>query len=59
MNSEKSGKTKEEERQEEQATALRRIGEVDDIADVAAFLVSNDARWVTGAWIDASGGIRL
>ncbi len=59
MNSEKSGKTKEEERQEEQATALRRIGEVDDIADVAAFLASDEARWVTGAWIDASGGIRL
>ena len=59
MNSEKSGKTKEEERQEEQATALRRIGEVDDIADVAAFLASEEARWVTGAWIDASGGIRL
>jgi len=59
MNSEKSGKTKEEERQEEQATALRRIGEVDDIADAAAFLASEDARWVTGTWLDVSGGIRL
>ncbi|MDB5308181.1 MAG: gdhI [Gemmataceae bacterium] len=59
MNSEKSGKTKEEERQEEQATALRRIGEPEDIADAAAFLASDDARWVTGTWLDVSGGIRL
>lgn len=59
MNSEKSGKTKEEERQEIEATALRRIGEPDDIAGAAAFLASDDARWVTGAWIDVSGGIRL
>lgn len=59
MNSEKSGKTKEEERQEIAATALRRIGEVDDIADAAALLASDDARWITGAWIDVSGGIRL
>ena len=59
MNSEKSGKTKEEERQEEQATALRRIGEPEDIADAAAFLASEDARWVSGAWLDVSGGIRL
>ncbi|MBP3960453.1 glucose 1-dehydrogenase [Gemmata sp. G18] len=59
MNSEKSGKTKEEERQEEQATALRRIGEPQDIADAASFLASNDARWVTGTWLDVSGGIRL
>lgn len=59
MNSEKSGKTKEEEKQEEQATALRRIGEPKDIADAAAFLASDDARWVTGTWLDVSGGIRL
>lgn len=59
MNSEKSGKTKEEEKQEIAATALRRIGEPEDIAAVASFLASEDARWVTGAWLDASGGIRL
>ena len=59
MNSEKSGKTKEEERQEVAQTALRRIGEPDDIADAAAFLASDDARWVTGTWLDVSGGIRL
>jgi 3-oxoacyl-[acyl-carrier protein] reductase len=59
MNSEKSGKTKEEERQEIAATALRRIGEPEDIAAAAALLASDDARWITGAWLDASGGIRL
>jgi 3-oxoacyl-[acyl-carrier protein] reductase len=59
MNSEKSGKTKEEERQEIAATALRRIGEPEDIADAAFLLACDDARWITGAWLDASGGIRL
>lgn len=33
-----------------------RIGRPDDIADVVAFLASNDARWITGATLDASGG---
>jgi 3-oxoacyl-[acyl-carrier protein] reductase len=59
MNSEKSGKTKEEERQEIALTALRRMGEPDDIAAAAVLLASDDARWVTGAWLDCSGGIRL
>jgi 3-oxoacyl-[acyl-carrier protein] reductase len=59
MNSEKSGKTKEEEKMEIEMTALRRIGEPQDIAGAAAFLASDDARWVTGAWLDCSGGIRL
>ncbi|MBA4065586.1 MAG: short-chain dehydrogenase [Isosphaera sp.] len=59
MNSEKSGKTKEEEAQEIAMTALRRKGLPDDIADAVAFLCTDDARWVTGAWLDVSGGIRL
>ncbi len=59
MNSEKSGKTKEEERQEELATALRRIGEPEDIADAAVLLACDNARWITGTWLDVSGGIRL
>lgn len=40
-------------------TALRRIGEVQDIADAVAFLASDDARWVTGQYIEASGGAGL
>lgn len=40
-------------------TALGRLGEVEDIAGVAAWLSSDDARWVTGQYIEASGGIGL
>jgi 3-oxoacyl-[acyl-carrier protein] reductase len=39
-------------------TALGRLGTPEDIADVVAFLVSDDARWVTGQIIGASGGLR-
>jgi 3-oxoacyl-[acyl-carrier protein] reductase len=39
-----------------ESVALGRVGRSDDIADVAAFLASDDSRWVTGQWIDASGG---
>ena len=59
MNGPASGKTDEEAKQEIEATALRRQGSVEDIADATAFLATEDARWVTGAWIDVSGGIRL
>jgi NAD(P)-dependent dehydrogenase (short-subunit alcohol dehydrogenase family) len=40
-------------------TALGRLGEVKDIAGVAAWLASDDARWVTGQYIEASGGIGM
>ncbi|MEU6873411.1 SDR family oxidoreductase [Streptomyces sp. NPDC046751] len=40
-------------------TALGRIGEVTDIADAVAFLASDDARWITGAKIDVTGGVNL
>lgn len=40
-------------------SAFNRVGEPEDIADVVAFLASGDARWVTGAFIDASGGTLL
>ena len=38
---------------------LKRIGEPEDIADVAVFLVSEQARWVTGEVIKVSGGHAL
>jgi 3-oxoacyl-[acyl-carrier protein] reductase len=37
-------------------SAFNRIADVTDIADIVAFLVSHDARWITGAEIDAAGG---
>ncbi len=39
-------------------TPLGRIGESDDIADVVAFLASDDARWITGSLLQAAGGMR-
>jgi NAD(P)-dependent dehydrogenase (short-subunit alcohol dehydrogenase family) len=39
--------------------ALKRIGQVDDIAGVAGFLAGPDSGWVTGQVITASGGARL
>jgi 3-oxoacyl-[acyl-carrier protein] reductase len=42
-----------------QTIALRRIGQPKDIADVIAFLASEEARWITGQRIDTSGGQRL
>jgi 3-oxoacyl-[acyl-carrier protein] reductase len=37
---------------------LGRTGQPDDIADVAVFLASEDARWLTGEILLASGGVR-
>jgi 3-oxoacyl-[acyl-carrier protein] reductase len=39
-------------------TPLGRLGQPDDIAKVAVFLASDDARWLTGERIAASGGFR-
>jgi len=40
-----------------QITPLGRIGRPDDIADVVAFLASDEARWITGQVIGANGGV--
>jgi 3-oxoacyl-[acyl-carrier protein] reductase len=45
------------EKQMIQSTPLGRMGQPDDIAGVALFLASDDARWVTGQRIAASGGL--
>jgi 3-oxoacyl-[acyl-carrier protein] reductase len=36
--------------------AIGRLAEPDEIAAVAAFLLSSDASYLTGATLDASGG---
>jgi 3-oxoacyl-[acyl-carrier protein] reductase len=40
-------------------SVFNRLGRPADIADVIAFLASDDARWITGQWISASGGSGL
>ncbi|MFC8624594.1 SDR family oxidoreductase [Streptomyces anulatus] len=37
-------------------SVLGKVGTPADIADVVAFLASDAGRWVTGHWIDATGG---
>jgi NAD(P)-dependent dehydrogenase (short-subunit alcohol dehydrogenase family) len=41
------------------STALGRLGTQDDVADVVTFLASDQARWITGQVIDATGGLFL
>ena len=43
----------------ESQTALGRLGLPEDIADVVGFLASDDSRWITGQYIEASGGFTL
>jgi 3-oxoacyl-[acyl-carrier protein] reductase len=40
-----------------QSTPLRRLGQPGDIADVVAFLSSDNARWVNRQTIQVNGGI--
>ncbi|KPI02709.1 3-oxoacyl-(acyl-carrier-protein) reductase [Actinobacteria bacterium OK074] len=37
-------------------SALGKVGDVSDVADVVAFLASEGGRWVTGSWVDVTGG---
>jgi len=39
-------------------TPLGRLGRPDDIARVAVFLASDQSQWLTGQYLDASGGAR-
>ncbi|HWZ36012.1 MAG TPA: SDR family oxidoreductase [Mucilaginibacter sp.] len=40
-------------------TAMGRPGEAEDIGGLVAFLCTDDARWITGQRIEASGGMNL
>ena len=39
--------------------ALKRIGQAADVADVIAFLASDNARWITGVTLPVDGGSKL
>lgn len=43
----------------EAMSVFSRVGQPADVADVIAFVASNDARWTTGQSIDATGGARI
>jgi 3-oxoacyl-[acyl-carrier protein] reductase len=51
--------TQEGRKDAEGMSALGRVGEPSDIADVVAFAASPDGRWVTGQMLDATGGSHL
>ena len=51
------GKSEEDKRRFAQMAALGRLGTPEDIADVVAFLASDEARWVTGQNLRANGGV--
>ena len=40
-------------------TALGRVGAPPEIADVVSFFAGDDARWVTGQYLEVSGGLRM
>ncbi|MEU8665567.1 SDR family oxidoreductase [Streptomyces anulatus] len=42
-----------------QMSAFGQVGKPADVGDVVAFLASDDARWITGSFIDATGGTLL
>jgi NAD(P)-dependent dehydrogenase (short-subunit alcohol dehydrogenase family) len=42
-----------------QVSAFKRLAKTEDVANVVAFIASDEARWITGAYIDASGGSLL
>ncbi|WP_028462313.1 SDR family oxidoreductase [Nitrosomonas cryotolerans] len=53
----RAGKTEADIKRMASMAALDRIGTVDDIAQIVLFLVSEQARWITGQDIGANGGM--
>lgn len=41
------------------ATAIKRVGQPEDVADAASFLASDHGRWITGQRIEAASGAHL
>lgn len=42
-----------------QLSTFNRVGEPGDVADVVTFLATDEARWITGSFVDATGGTLL
>ncbi|MFI8829081.1 SDR family NAD(P)-dependent oxidoreductase [Streptomyces sp. NPDC053431] len=40
-------------------STFNRVGTVDEVADIVAFVASDEARWMTGSFVDATGGTLL
>jgi len=40
-------------------STFNRVGQPADVADVVAFVASGDARWISGQYVDATGGSQL
>jgi len=40
-------------------SAFGRVGTTEEVADVVVFVASEEARWITGQYVDATGGSRL
>lgn len=53
----RDGKSDEQINRLAQMAALGKLGDVEEIADVVAFLASDEARWITGQNIRVNGGI--
>ena len=51
--------TPESDRALEARIPLRRMGEVEEVAESAVFLVSDSAKYVTGTILDCDGGSQL
>jgi 3-oxoacyl-[acyl-carrier protein] reductase len=51
------GKTEQEKQRLAQMAALGRLGQPEDIADVVAFLASDQGRWISGQNIRTNGGL--
>ncbi|KAF5588310.1 hypothetical protein FPANT_6665 [Fusarium pseudoanthophilum] len=45
--------------QKKQTAAGNRLGEVDDVAQIVAWLASEESRWITGQAVSASGGLEM
>ncbi|MBD2436009.1 SDR family oxidoreductase [Nostoc sp. FACHB-110] len=52
----REGKSQEQINRLAQMSAFNKLGDVQDIADVVAFLASDEARWITGQNIRVNGG---